>query len=372
MRKLKLLPKIRFKNIGWRRYVYAATSLTVAALALVSYQFLVSTAEPPERSEPNKGKPPGIFVEKAERAQINPVVETAGEVKAHSQIELVAETAGRVLAISANFEPGGSFAAGEPLVLIDPADYQLDVSAAKAGVARAEQEYITELALAEVAREQREAEGDLDPSPLAVREPQLKKAELAKKNAQDQLQKAELQLARTEVKAPFSGRVIERIVGMGKYVNKGAVLGRIFASTRAQIKVPLTDNDLWVLGLYPDWRAPQGGGLAVSLRATLAGYERSWEGVLVAVDAHIDGQARTVFGTVEVVDPYREQDRSAAVYGAERTVPLPVGLFVKAAIRANETRPAVAIPVEALHAANRVFVVDPHQQNCRAAGKADV
>lgn len=72
-----------------------------------------------------------------ESGAIPPVMTVFGEVRSRRTLELRATSGGTVVELSPNFEEGGSVAAGELLVAIDPADAEAALSVARADLAEA-------------------------------------------------------------------------------------------------------------------------------------------------------------------------------------------------------------------------------------------
>ena len=106
--------------------------------------------------------------------------------------------------VSPDFEGGGFVAAGEPLVRMDPAAFELAVAAAQAAVEGAEAQVWLEEALGEEnEREFLLADPEGTPSAWVRREPHAALAQAQLKRAQAELALAELQLARTEISLPL-------------------------------------------------------------------------------------------------------------------------------------------------------------------------
>ena len=155
---------------------------------------------------------------------------------------------------------------GARLIKIEDAPYRATEAAARARLAQEE----AEAALAR--RDYEELGLEEDPTALTLRIPQLEQSR-AEYNA------AKLNLERTTIRAPFKGRVRERIVGVGQYVAPGAQLGRIFSTDVAEIKLPLTDNDLAKLGLPLAFTETKDEpGPTVIMTAMIAGKLHEWRG----------------------------------------------------------------------------------------------
>ncbi|NNL90386.1 MAG: efflux RND transporter periplasmic adaptor subunit [Marinicaulis sp.] len=280
---------------------------------------------------------PVVFYDIAESTPVTLDVQAQGEVRPRTDINLTAQVAGQVISISDAFVDGGAFEKGDILVKIEDAPYRATAAAARARLAQEEAE-------AALARTDYEDLGrDEDPAALALRLPQLEQARAEYRAAQ-------INLNRTTIRAPFEGRVRQRIAGVGQYVAPGAQLGRIFSTDVAEIRLPLTDDDLAKLGLPIAFSESEDRpGPPVKLSAIIAGESYEWTGRIARTDGAIDPTTRQVFAITVVDDPYGD----AAVDGA----PLAMGLFVDATIEGKPFPNAIILPRSALHGRDTVFVV---------------
>ena len=51
-------------------------------------------------------------------------------------------------------------------------------------------------------------------------------------------------LERTHIRAPFDGRVRDRLVGVGQQIGPGTTLGRIYATDVAEVRLPISTREL--------------------------------------------------------------------------------------------------------------------------------
>mgnify|MGYP003662697756 CR=1 FL=1 len=328
------------------------TPITIVALGIGAF-FLLDLAkpEPDKKSEPPR--PLSVYIEPAEKTDISLRVSTGGEVRSRTAVNIVSQVSGRIVSVSPEFTEGGNFAPGVAFVKIDDRDYQLALSSAEAMVAEAEVGVSEALAQADVARKQlRDAK---NASPLALKEPQVAQANSRLKAAQANLKRAELDLARTQIALPFAGRISEKMVGVGQYVSAGTMLGQAFATDVVQIRLPLTDTQLASLGLPIGFVAGPDNQIPVELTAVVAGKIQIWQGNLTRLDASIDSQTRTLFGLVEVYEPYGNN-------ASQHAMPLAVGLYVNAEIFGRQVSNATVIPREALRAGDNVFVLNDQER----------
>jgi RND family efflux transporter MFP subunit len=162
---------------------------------------------------------------------------------------------------------------------------------------------------------------------------------------------AKLDLERTTIRAPFKGRVRERVVGIGQYVAPGAQLGRIFSTDVAEIRLALTDGDLAKLGIPIAFvETPESPGPPALLTAIVAGHEHNWLGRVARTDGAIDPATRQISAIAVVDDPYGA--------GADDGTPLAMGLFVNARIEGRPYANAIVLPRSALYGRDTVYVID--------------
>ena len=219
------------------------------------------------------------------------------------------------------------------------------------GVARLET-LVREQAESELAREEWESLGDGEASALTLREPQMAEARAQLASAQASLDEARLNLSRTRISAPFDGRVRAKSADLGQYVGPGTRLGRVFATNRVQVRLPLTNAELAILNLPLAFQSSDANpGRPAHLSASVAGQERHWEGRLVRTDSAINPQTRTMSAIIEVEDPY-------GAAAEEAGAPLAVGLFVAANIDGRELENAIVLPRSALRGSNEVYVAE--------------
>lgn len=337
-----------------RRFVQLA--VTVAFIAAGAVLFGVMTAGKPQLKK-QKSPPPvpmvrTITVETGER----PVTITGeGTVKPLREIALVPQVGGEVIELSPAMVNGGEFKEGEILVRIDPADYELAVTLAEAGVKSSESNLRMIEEDAAAAREEwtllREGDAaEVDaPPPLVAKAPQLAAARARLEADRANLSKAILNLERTRLLAPFEGRVRAESIDQGQYVTPGQPLATLYSTEAAEIIVPLEDESLaWID--VPAFTSDRGPGSRARVRTRFAGREQTWQGRLVRAEGALDARTRMVNVVVLVDEPYA------------RRPPLAVGLFVEVEIEGRTLEEAALIPRSALRQGDMVWVVDEEEK----------
>ncbi|PHR61546.1 MAG: efflux transporter periplasmic adaptor subunit [Robiginitomaculum sp.] len=331
-------------------WVQLISGLIIIVLFFGLSQSLMALKEKPEIKK-RKSSIRAIMATPAVLDTVRLTVRVQGESRAQTEIDLVPEVAGKITYVSPKFLTGGKFTKGDVLYRIDDANYQVAIIRADAGVARAQQLLTREKAESEIARQDWEDLGQGLASGLTLRKPQLLEAQANLQSAQADLEIARLQLARTAVKAPFNGRVREKIAGLGQYVNPGSGLGRIFSSDVAEVRLALNDADLSRLDLPIAYVAKSWDDAPnVRLSAIIGGKERVWQGRIMRTAATYDTKTRSLFAMAEVRHPY---DKGAAEGG----YPLAPGLFVSADIVGKNLSDVIVIPRDGLRPESIVYVV---------------
>lgn len=333
-----------------KRGLAIATPVLLLGGAFVGSGVLQSIGPTPKETEETVEALP-VVTATVERRDRQLTVVSQGEVTARSEAILGAEVSGRIAYVSPNALPGASFRKGELLYRVDPKSYELRVVQAKANVAQARTSLLREQSEAETAQADARDLGLEGVSDLALRRPQVAEAESRLASAEAALDEAELALSRTEVRAPFTGRVQERLADLGSFVSPGAQLLRIYSTDVVEVPLPLTDGDLEALNLNIGFRATgETSGPEVKLSALVAGREREWTAELVRTDGGFDNQTRVLFAYAELEDPYGS--------GSDDGIPLAPGLFVTAEVEGQDLGDVLVIPRTALRGADRVFVLE--------------
>ena len=347
--KQRRIPRIIF-NI-------ALPLMVLSGLATMGLGFVALNEKPEEKRRPFNTL--AVMADYAIEDDVRLSVTTQGETTPQVEIDLVPEVGGKIVYVSPNFIEGGIFKRGETLVRIDPADYQTALVSAEASLANAQQQLAREVAEGEIARGDIAELGIENPSALALRTPQRQQAEAAVRAAEAEVARARTQLGRTNVRAPFAGRVSDKTADVGQFVGPGTRLGRIFSTDVIEVRLPLTDADLAKLDLPIAFVAEnRETAPKVVLSTEIAGKRREWNARIVRTDAAYDTQTRALFAIAEVRDPYGAGMGDAGY-------PLAPGLFVDAEIEGRALEGMIVLPRDGLRPRDEVYVVDDE-------GKAEI
>ena len=309
---------------------------------------LVLTGKPaPVANVPPEPLRPVVSVLRAQPSEISLAVNTQGTVEARRRINLVAEVAGKVSTVSERFEEGAFFDQGDVLLQLEQADYEFAIARAQSQVAAAEQRLAEERGRNRQAKREWRELGTVEANALFLRQPQMKAAEAALKASVADLSAAQLALSRTEIRAPFSGRIESKRADLGQYIAPGAAVAEIYATDIVDVALPLNDSQLAALKL--PMNANVALGIPVILSTAFGGREWQWQAQIRRVQAVVDRQSRTVNAIAEVLQPFESE-----ISGRP---PLTPGMFVRAEIPTPPIPNLVQLPASALRSDNTVLVV---------------
>jgi len=178
-------------------------------------------------------------------------IPSQGNVNPHTETTLVSEVAGMVVEVAPEFVVGGFFKQGDILLRLDPSDYEVAEQQARANLLIMQARLAREEAQAEQARKEWDMSGRPRSAapPIALRIPFIEEAKANVLFAEADLKKAERKLKLTVIRAPYDGMIREKLVDIGQYVTSGTQLAQSFAVDFAEVRLPLTDQDIAYLDL---------------------------------------------------------------------------------------------------------------------------
>ena len=322
---------------------YAQLVLILAAIGVALY-----FAQAPSRVERDPISDLALDQIKPTVAVIRPApsqqaltIDLTGGVTLHGNVRVSSEVGGRVVWVSPDFRNGGSIAANETIIRIDPAEYELELEVAAARVAKADARVQIEKAKAEEAAASfaRENPG-ADIHDSVRRAPHIAKAEASLMKAQAKLKLAQLRLDRTEISLPYDVRVAASDIDVGQFVGPAELVGRassfgsVYRTDALQVRAPIEQESLAFL-------AP-----AIGRSATVRTAADTYEAQVERTSAIIGPKSRLA----------RVFLKFAETHPAE-TLPLP-GSFVEVSIAGPVHDNVLVLPESAMQERGSVWIVE--------------
>lgn len=311
--------------MNWKTTVIICALILILAVAAISLIFMTEPSA--QRSSAAKRTAMLVDVTGAERGTFRPDIVAMGTVRAEQEIVLSPRVNGEIISISESFTPGGFVDEGEILLQIDPADYEANLLQRQSELRQATADLELELGRQDLAKKDyKELEGTISSEykTLVLREPQLNTARARVESAQAAVRRAELDLERTRIRAPFAAHIINREANIGSQVSTGETLGRLVGveSYWVEATVPVS-NLRWIE--FPEDAEQAGTNAQIRNRA-------AWpEDTFRHAEVHrligaLENQTRLARVLLTVADPLAHDPESAGL------PPLMVGSFVEARI----------------------------------------
>jgi multidrug efflux system membrane fusion protein len=294
------------------------TILVLAALALACGCGKDEDGAAGPGGGPPGRRPPRSFpveVAPVEARDVEYTITGVGSVAAFEEVNVTARVAGVVEKVQ--FIEGQQVKKGTVLATIEPARYQLAVSAARAALEKAE----AARADADAGQARRERASEQNPGLVPGEEVETwrtraRTAAAEVSSARVALQKAQLDLREAYVRAPIEGVMQTRTVQTGTYAQPGTVLGTLVRRDPLLLRFQVAEGDAARIDL------------GQTVHFVLRGEREQYAGRVTHVAAVADEASRMVSITAEIDDPRKEQLRP----GAFAQVSVPVGASVAAAV----------------------------------------
>jgi len=263
----------------WRRWVIGAAGLLVVATAA----FFVTgrtangdeAAAKTESEEAEEDEPIPVELATVERGEIAAWISATANLVAEGDVMVVAETEGRVIRVAA--EEGDWIGKGQVLAQLDRGDATMQLEKARVREENAASVFARGEELA------REA--------LISRE-ELEKRQTDMALARQEHAEAEWRLAKTEIRAPISGRLSLRNTQPGQHVAPGDELFRITDADPLIARIYLPEREVLALD--------EGRPVAISLDAAP---DVAFRGRIRQISPVVDAATGTIKLTVEAIDP---------------------------------------------------------------------
>jgi membrane fusion protein (multidrug efflux system) len=198
------------------------------------------------------------------REMLNTIVAT-GNVLANEEVELRSETPGRIISI--NFEEGSFVEKGRMLLKTDDRELQAQLKKLQVEEKQAKDDLFRKeklLALKAISQE----EYDLSFNALGI--------------IQAQIDLIRTQISKTEIIAPFSGKIGLRQVSPGGFVSSSTLVARLQQTDPVKIEFSVPEK----------YQEKVGNGDAISF--TVEGHDSLFRGTIYAIESRVDPATRNI------------------------------------------------------------------------------
>ena len=304
---------------------------SASVLLLASAVALTACGKRDDAPGPGKGKGAGargpvafpVEVVKVESRKVEFSVPAVGSVQAFEVVQVTGRVSGAVERVL--FAEGDTVAKGQALVDIEPARFRIAVRQAQAALEKAQ------AAQAEAQAGLTRREQAVESSPGLIRGEELETWRTRARTAAAEvslakaaLEKAELDLRDSQVRAPAAGAIQTRTVQTGQYVQPGAVLATLVRREPLLLRFQVPEHD--AARLEP--------GMAAHFRVRNS--PDAYLARITSVAESADDSSRMVAVTAQVEDERQQTLRA----GAFAEVSVPVGQATSPVIPETAVRPS--------------------------------
>jgi RND family efflux transporter MFP subunit len=325
-----------------------AVPVLILAVGTGAYYTLSQKTEEDKRPESRKRQIRTRVTEL--KVQNYPVaVTTQGIVQPHNEITLSGQVSGQIVRLSPRFEVGSYFTEGEVLIELDDRDYVAALKSTEASHLSTQSQF----KLAEL-EHQRTVAGFEGTTLSVVTEAAVDQTAAAVARAQADVnsalaavEQAKLDLERTKIRAPFNGRVREKMVGVGQSLNPGAPSAVVFAVDYAEVRLPISARDRRYLTL-PELEGSE--SIPVELRDAIdPDTSPTWTAHIVRTEGTLDAGSLELFAVARIDDPFGLKSENP---------PLRIGQPVTGSVLGAVLSEVVAIPRGSVRELDQIILID--------------
>ncbi|AGH44138.1 efflux RND transporter periplasmic adaptor subunit [Paraglaciecola psychrophila] len=326
-------------------------------LAILVFTLVIANIIFNNPPESKRGGPSGasqLTVEVTELApqQFTVIIDTFGTVHPRTQNALVAQVSGQINYVSPQFRNGGFFDKGGVLLKLDQRDYDADVKIAEAGLLSAEQVLLEEQANARQAQTDWKRLGNGQaPIDLVLRKPQLAAAQASLLSAEAKLTIAKLALERTQITAPYDGRILEQLVDFGQVLSSNSQVAEIYSTDSVEIRLPINNSDIGLVNFPEEYRTSNSLQSVIEARFTSSlSKSQTWLGKIIRTEGAIDSSTQQLYIVAQIEDPYNPKLHPGPS--------IKIGQYVNAQVRGKTLDDAIVINNSAIYQGSYVYVVE--------------
>ena len=318
-------------NINFKKL----TPFLIVFSSMVVFTLMIKLKPEAEFQKPNV-IPQVVETMAAYPSEVRAKINSQGTIRPEHEIIITSEVSGKVEWISTKFLDGAGFSIGDTLMKIEKRDYELALISRESSLFQARLALEREEAEANLANIEWKRVGKGDASSLTLREPQLAQARAVLAAAEAAYEQSKRNLKRTEVIAPFDGRVRKKMVDIGANLVPGSRIADIYNTVNYEVRLPVADKDIPFLGIPLDGTTLlESSRPSVLLTTSYGGDTFQANGYIVRSESQIDPKTRMI--SVIATIPMNKMNKK-----------LKVGMFVNAEIDGLSFKNITVVPRSAV------------------------
>ncbi|MEX1013485.1 MAG: efflux RND transporter periplasmic adaptor subunit [Waddliaceae bacterium] len=322
-------------------------AIGIILIALILMLLIIFSEGDIERSQPQIASTL-VSTSPLEKQNVKVSIFGFGTLEPNRELVLRSEVSGRIINMSDQLDQGGLIAKGERLVQIDPRDYINQVEQQQAQLQSAEFELELEHGRQRVAKREWELIGPSMQQEefninLALRRPHLEEKEAIVRAAKSRLEKALIDLERTQIKSPFDAIILEEHAEIDELVSPQSEIARLAATDLFVVKMNIPYEKLrWINFGKGDLSFP-----VVVFQEIGNGMSIEREAFVIRLLGDLDPRGRLARLLIGVKDPLGLKSDKP---------PLLLDSYVRVEIKGEEIKGAFVIPRSALRTNDTVWI----------------
>ena len=229
------------RPINWK--ISILLCLLIGGGAWATLKYIYSTEPKAQKVGATKKTAMLVEVFETRRGSYHPTISVLGKVEPAIDIMLSPQVDGEITYRAPNFTPGGFIKKDDILFKINQEDYQNALALRKIELLQAKTDLQLEMGRQNVALQEFKILNQKlskENEELILRKPQLDAVKAKIEYAKAAIDKAEIDLSRTTISAPFDAQVLTRNKDVGSQVSSGETLGRMVGL-----------DEYWVMATMP-------------------------------------------------------------------------------------------------------------------------
>ena len=324
--------------------------ILVIVITVLIIRVITSTSPASEKRKQTTDNQLTVEVLAITQSDFPMTIKTNGIIQPRRQVSIASQVTGTITQVASTFISGGFFNAGDTLLSIDDRDYIIAVKIASAALIEAK------LVLTEEQAKSKQAQRDWQrlgregqPNELVLRKPQLASANASLASAQAQLEQARLNLQRTQILAPYAGRVLTKHVDIGQFVTVGTALADIYSTDQVEVRLPLNNQQQHYIHLPEQFKQHSNSYYPpVNISAQFGNQRYNWSGKLTRTEGALDPKSRQLYTVATIENPYGRDNSNKPA--------LKIGQFVSAEITGNVLNNIFILPTASVYEGDQVII----------------
>jgi len=322
----------------------------ILALAFAKHQM---ETKPKAKREKSQQQAKLVAVQSAVKSNVRAVIPAMGTVVPAQKVTLNPQVSGRIVSFSSDAIPGGILYAGQKVIGIDPNDYAAVCRQRESELATAQMNLKLELGNQAVAKTEYDLLGEVvyeQDRELVLRQPHLESAQAALEAAKAAVSKAQLDLRRCSITAPFNAIVEEKLSEVGAYVSASTSLLTLTGTDEYWVEVSVPVSQLKWIDIP---KANERDGSEVKIFHPAAwGKDTYRRGKVIRLMGSLESEGRMARLLVSVKDPL-------SLVSENKDKPrLLIGSYVRVEIQGEHINSVIGVKREHLHDGEYIWIMN--------------